>query len=273
MRNLKKILALVMALVMSMSLVTIANAADFTDDSEISYKEAVDVMTAIGVIDGYDDGSFDPDGILTREEAATLITRMLLGDEADSLSSSSSSFADVDASRWSSPYIEYCVSLGIIAGAGDGNFYPTEQLTGYAFAKMLLIALGYDAEREGYTGTSWTVNVASDATSAGIDQDGLLMSSGLSREGAAQMSVVHRPGWEPPDAGAGVPPLGDPALDCLWAEILFPEAQGIPAGTLLQPLPTLPGCMGQRREGYPIGGVRRRGDAARGKGGAFESDR
>ena len=189
MRNLKKILALVMALVMSMSLVTIANAADFTDDSEISYKEAVDVMTAIGVIDGYDDGSFDPDGILTREEAATLITRMLLGDEADSLSSSSSSFADVDASRWSSPYIEYCVSLGIIAGAGDGNFYPAEQLTGYAFAKMLLIALGYDAEREGYTGTSWTVNVASDATSAGIDQDGLMMSSGLSREGAAQMCL------------------------------------------------------------------------------------
>ena len=189
MRNLKKILALVMALVMSMSLVTIANAADFTDDSEISYKEAVDVMTAIGVIDGYDDGSFDPDGILTREEAATLITRMLLGDEADSLSSSSSSFADVDASRWSSPYIEYCVSLGIIAGAGDGNFYPAEQLTGYAFAKMLLIALGYDADREGYTGTSWTVNVASDATSAGIDQDGLMMSSGLSREGAAQMCL------------------------------------------------------------------------------------
>ena len=189
MRNLKKILALVMALVMSMSLVTIANAADFTDDSEISYKEAVDVMTAIGVIDGYDDGSFDPDGILTREEAATLITRMLLGDEADSLSSSSSSFADVDASRWSSPYIEYCVSLGIIAGAGDGNFYPAEQLTGYAFAKMLLTALGYDADREGYTGTSWTVNVASDATSAGIDQDGLMMSSGLSREGAAQMCL------------------------------------------------------------------------------------
>ena len=159
------------------------------DEDWYRAADRYDVMTAIGVIDGYDDGSFDPDGVLTREEAAKLICAMLLGDEADSLSSSSSSFTDVDASRWSSPYIEYCVSLGIIAGAGDGNFYPTEQLTGYAFAKMLLIALGYDAEREGYTGTSWTVNVASDATSAGIDQDGLMMSSGLSREGAAQMCL------------------------------------------------------------------------------------
>ena len=72
MRNLKKILAMALALVMSLSLVTIANASDFSDDADISYKEAVDVMSAIGVINGYEDGSFQPDGILTREEAALL---------------------------------------------------------------------------------------------------------------------------------------------------------------------------------------------------------
>ena len=70
MRNLKKILALVMALVMSLSLVTIANASDFTDSDDITYEEAADVMSAIGIIEGYEDGSFDPDGTLTREEAA-----------------------------------------------------------------------------------------------------------------------------------------------------------------------------------------------------------
>ena len=61
MRNLKKILAMVLALVMAMSLMTVANAADFSDDADISYKEAVDVMTAIGVINGMDDGSFNPE--------------------------------------------------------------------------------------------------------------------------------------------------------------------------------------------------------------------
>ena len=66
MRNLKKILALVLALIMSMSLVTIANAADFSDSNDISYEEAVDVMSTIGVINGMDDGSFDPHGTLTR---------------------------------------------------------------------------------------------------------------------------------------------------------------------------------------------------------------
>ena len=79
MRNLKKILALVLALVMSMSLVTIANASDFTDADDITYEEAADVMSTIGVIEGFEDGSFDPDGTLTREQAAKLVTYMLLG--------------------------------------------------------------------------------------------------------------------------------------------------------------------------------------------------
>ena len=59
MRNLKKILALALALVMAMSLMTVANAANFSDSADISYKEAVDVMVGIGVIDGMDDGSFE----------------------------------------------------------------------------------------------------------------------------------------------------------------------------------------------------------------------
>ena len=188
MRNLKKVLAMALALVMSLSLVTIANAADFSDDADISYKEAVDVMSAIGVINGYEDGSFQPEGVLTREEAAKLICTMLLGDSADRLGTTSSSFTDVAATRWSSPFIEYCNSLGIIAGNGDGTFDPTGELTGHAFAKMLLVALGYDSAREGYTGAGWSINVASDAVSAGIDVDGVAMSAPVTREVAAQMA-------------------------------------------------------------------------------------
>ena len=160
MRNLKKILALVLALVMSLSLVTIANAADFTDNDDISYEEAADVMNAIGIIEGFEDGSFDPNGTLTREQAATLVTRMLLGDNADRLGVEGSTFNDVAATRWSASAIEYCASLGLIDGAGDGNFYPAGQLTANAFAKILLTALGYSSEKEGMTGASWSVNVA-----------------------------------------------------------------------------------------------------------------
>ena len=139
MRNLKKILALALALVMAMSLTTFVSASDFSDDADISYKEAVDVMSAIGVINGYEDGSFQPDGVLTREEAAKLICTMMLGSGADKLGTTSSSFTDVASTRWSSPFIEYCASLGIIAGNGDGTFDPTGELTGHAFAKMLLV--------------------------------------------------------------------------------------------------------------------------------------
>ena len=191
MRNLKKILALVLALVMSLSLVTIANAADFTDNDDISYEEAADVMNAIGIIEGFEDGSFDPNGTLTREQAATLVTRMLLGDNADRLGVEGSTFNDVAATRWSASYIEYCAGLGLIDGAGDGNFYPAGQLTANAFAKILLTALGYSSEKEGMTGTSWSVNVAALAMDVGLDDgiEDLSWNAVLTREEAAQMAL------------------------------------------------------------------------------------
>ena len=191
MRNLKKILALVLALVMSLSLVTIANASDFTDADDITYEEAADVMSTIGVIEGYEDGSFDPDGTLVREEAAKLVTFMLLGDNANNLGIERSSFNDVAMTRWSAPAIEYCVSLGIIDGAGDGNFYPRGQLTAVAFAKVLLTALGYDADTEGLVGNTWSVNTAALAMEVGLDDgiEDLSWNAALTREEAAQMAL------------------------------------------------------------------------------------
>ena len=191
MRNLKKILALVLALVMSMSLVTIANASDFTDADDITYEEATDVMSAIGVIEGFEDGSFDPDGTLTREQAAKLVTFMLLGNNANNLGVEGSTFDDVAATRWSASAIEYCASLGLIDGAGDGNFYPAGQLTANAFAKILLTALGYSSEKEGMTGTSWSVNVAALAMEVGLDNgiENLSWNAVLTREEAAQMAL------------------------------------------------------------------------------------
>ena len=195
MRNLKKVLAMVLALVMSLSLVTIANAADFTDADEIDYEEAVAVMSTIGVIEGFEnsDGSYsyDPDSILTREQAAKLITYMLMGDNAEKLGIESSSFKDVATTRWSAPSIEYCATLGIIDGDDVGNFYPAGQLTGYAFAKMLLTAIGYDGKIEGFTGSSWAINVATIAMEVGLDKglENGISSAYVSRQEAAQMAL------------------------------------------------------------------------------------
>jgi hypothetical protein len=194
MKNLKKVLSLVLALAMAFSLMSIAFAADkatnFTDYDEIDYQEAVNVLTSIGVINGVDDGdTFNPTGTLTREQGAKIITYMLLGqDAADQLTTARAPFSDVPATKWSAGAIAYCAERGILAGTGDGTFKPEGTLTGYAFAKMLLTALDYDPTAQGYTGTGWALNVAGDAVDAGIDITGLVMSNDLTREQAAQMA-------------------------------------------------------------------------------------
>ena len=192
MRNLKKVLALVLALVMAMSLVTIANASDFADDDDITYEEAVDVMTAVGVLEGVGNNEFSPDTILTREQAAKILTYMLVGtSNADKLATTIAPYSDVAADRWSAGSVAYCANVGILAGVGDGKFNPTGKLTGLAFAKMLLVALGYDAEIEGLVGAKWAINTATLATSVGLIEglEDVSLSDEMTREQAAQMAL------------------------------------------------------------------------------------
>ena len=192
MRNLKRTLSLALSAVMLMGMMVVgagAASSDFTDASDIKNVEAVDVMVALGVLEGGDKGDFQPNSILTREQAAKIICYMLLGeDSAEKLSTNSAVFNDVAADRWSAPYIGYCVNLGILAGDGQGNFFPEGKLTGAAFAKMLLVALGYDPAIEEYVGNSWTINVAADAIEAGISPKGVVLTNELSRQDAAQMA-------------------------------------------------------------------------------------
>ena len=171
----KKFLSLVLALVMTMSLVTVsAGAKDFTDDSSITYKEAVDVMSAAKVIDGYAEGDFRPSATLTRGAAAKIICNLILGPTtASALVADAAPYSDVPTSHTFAGYIAYCQKEGIISGYADGTFRPANTLTGYAFMKMLLGALGYDAEVEQYTGANWSINVAKRAMNIGL-KDGLI---------------------------------------------------------------------------------------------------
>ena len=169
----KKFLSLVLALVMTMSLVTVsAGAKDFTDSTKIQYAEAVDVMSAVKVIDGYADGSFNPSATLTRGAAAKIICNLILGPTtASALVADAAPYKDVPVNHTFAGYIAYCQKEGIISGYADGTFKPANSLTGYAFMKMLLGALGYKAEQEGYTGANWSIQVAKRALNIGLADD------------------------------------------------------------------------------------------------------
>ena len=184
----KKFLSLVLALVMTMSLVTVsAGAKDYADADDIKYVEAVDVLSAIGVLEG-DAKGFRPNDTLKRSEAAKIIAALNLTPKtAAALSADTAPFADVPVSHWAAGYIAEGVDTGYIAGVGDNKFNPDGQLTGYAYLKMLLVCLGYDAVIEELTGDNWTVNVLKLAKKADLTDgnDDFVGSKAVTREEAA----------------------------------------------------------------------------------------
>ena len=193
MKNLKKVLSLVLALAMALSLMTVAfakDAEDFADYDKVSHKEAADVMVAVGVFNGVEGNNFAPQDTLTREMAAKIITYMMMGQtEADKLTTTIAPYADVAANRWSAGAIAWCTEQGILAGS-NGKFNPTGKLNGLAFSKMLLTALGYDAEIEKLVGSSWAINAATLALQNDLDDgmENISLSANLTREQAAQMA-------------------------------------------------------------------------------------
>lgn len=185
----KKLLALVLALVMTLSLCTITNAADFTDKADVDYTEAVDVMKAVGVLAGYEDGSFQPDKAVTRAEAAKIIAYLDLGQKtADALVKDVTPFKDVAAGNWATGYITYCYNAGIISGMGGGTFAPDAQVTALQFAKMLLCVLGYKADAEGLNGADWALNTAKLASKNDLfkGNDAIAVTAAATRQEVAQ---------------------------------------------------------------------------------------
>ena len=167
MKNLKKILALVLAFACAF---TMFAGAAFTDQSDIKVdSEVVDTLVSLGVVEGFEDGSFQPNGTVTRAQMAKMIYVLRTGNsDASAYNNDKTSFTDING-HWAAGYIKYCQSLGIIAGKSATIFAPNAQVTTQEAAKMLLVTLGYDANKAGLVGAGWAAK-----TNALADENGLL---------------------------------------------------------------------------------------------------
>ena len=168
----KKLLAMVLALVMTLSLAVSANAA-FKDDKSISddYAESVAVLNGMGVFKGYPDGTFKPEGNITRAEVATIVYRIYTADVAKNdksgLYATYNKFSDMAGASWAAGYIGYCANAALVKGYPDGTFKPSGNVTGYEVLAMILRAVGYDKNNE-FSGADWALHVAQTAQQLGV---------------------------------------------------------------------------------------------------------
>ena len=181
MKNLKKVLALVLAVVMIMGTVAVASAKDYTDVKNTDkYADAIDVLSNLNILDGFKDGEnykFQPDGYFTRAQAAKIVaivhnaatTGKIKGQEAISslYGNAQNPFVDCNDS-WALPFINYCRITNLADGMTKTTYAPERLLTGVQWLKMMLTTLNFNTDKEGYTGTGWDVNVLNRANEIGL---------------------------------------------------------------------------------------------------------
>ena len=169
MKNLKKVLALVLAFACAF---TMFAGAAFTDQADIKVdSDVVDTLVSLGVVEGFEDGSFQPNGTVTRAQMAKMIYVLRTGNsDASAYNDDKTSFTDI-GSHWARGYIKYCQSLGIIAGKSNTKFCPNDKVTAQEAAKMLLVTLGYDATKAGLVGAGWAAKTNALADEAGLLED------------------------------------------------------------------------------------------------------
>ena len=189
----KKLLALVLALVMTLSLAVVGSNAAFKDAEKVNetYAEAVDVLAGMKVFQGYTDGTFQPTGDITRAEVAAIVYRLYTADVTDaqaSLYATYNKFNDMDGAKWAAGYIGYCGNAGLIKGYDAKTFGPSDKVTGYQALAMILRAVGYDAQGE-FTGADWQLHVAQTAQQAGVLQNvkGVDLNAAATRELVAEL--------------------------------------------------------------------------------------
>lgn len=194
MNNLKRVLSLglVGAMLSGMMIMGASASMDYTDVDDITNVEAVEAMGSLNIINGKDDGSFDPEGFVTRAEMAKMIAVAMNGGKEPNFGvKATPSYTDIKG-HWAETFIEYCRDLEIISGRGDGTFDPSGNVTGVEAAKMVLSALGYDATAYQLVGANWNVNVNREATqtcdpSLYESLENVAMAQAITRDVAAQI--------------------------------------------------------------------------------------
>ncbi len=189
MRTLKKVLALTVVLATVFSLTAFAA---FTDADQIneSCQDDINLMNALNVMVGDAEGTFRPNGTISRAEAAKMVYVVRNGGVDDKASgwTGMKVFSDVPSGAWYEGYVNYCASLGIIAGVGNNKFNPDGAVTGVELAKMMLVVAGYKPDVQGYTGANWSLNVINDAQQAYMFEGyALAFSSAAPRQWAAKL--------------------------------------------------------------------------------------
>ena len=195
MKNFRKVLALVLVVATLFSFVAMtASAKEYTDTDKVSYTEAVDVLSAIGILNGYPDGTFRPTNTIARAEMAKMVAVLAnAGDDIADLYAGACKFADMTGDAvWAKSYVAYCNQMGIVAGRNATTFDPYGKVTGIETAKMLLCLIGFDAKAQGYVGTNWQTHVLADAKNIGL-LSGFAADynpqKAITREEAAQMML------------------------------------------------------------------------------------
>ncbi len=190
MNNLKRVLSLGLTGTMLAGMMVMgAGAANFSDADKITNTDAVNTMVALGVIKGKDTGAFDPTGNVTRAEMAKMLCVAINGGKEPVLGvKTTPTYKDIKG-HWAESYIEYCSSMGYVAGRGDGSYGPDATVTSTEAAKMILTAMGYKAEVSGFVGLDWAINTNSQANQVGLYKklSGINTSVAMSRDNAAQM--------------------------------------------------------------------------------------
>ena len=188
MKNLKKVLALVMAFAMVFTMMATAGAA-YTDQADIEATEAVEMLNAIGVMTGDPDGSFRPNDTITRAEACRMIyTIRTNSDNADAYKDMQTTFKDVPSDAWYAGYVKHCQAANIVSGTSATTFEPNRDVTGVELALMCLRVMGYDPAKADIGGSTWSTKTIGLATEAGLlDGVNTTITSACPRQWAAQL--------------------------------------------------------------------------------------